>query len=547
MTLRPIFMGERPPSSRGGGHAIQDEGAPIPNSSTLNFVGPGVEVTDVDGVTTVEIAGGGGAAGDAIAVWVGTITALISLPTPATNVLLTWTPDATSDPDASLDAPSTSRVRALIAGWYQINVVLRYDGLDANGSGGAGELRRNSAGSGTGGSRVAILQTATQVTPAAGARVGSTSITVWLNVNDYVEVFANASEAASVNPGVSTLTIAHLVGVKGATGSTGPAGATGATGSQGPQGNPGPQGVQGIKGDTGNTGPQGIQGPQGVKGDTGDTGPQGPAGTGGHTIQDEGVSLTQRPTITVNGEHLIASDDPANNRTIIRSATGIMQHVGAWSAANTYANRVVVGRFGAFWMWVSSPDSVAGVGPGVGTSAWELLSGIPVMTSAEATAWTDPVTGDRYWNSETLKLYVRANNTWNFSMPGGDRYSATLSRTSGSVAGAVKASFGSVSLPSVPYAQIATISTWVSFTVTGTNTYVDMWLEGLSAAPTGRRTRIPAPASFSGSASMVGIDQIPANTAKTYTVSIAPSATITLVSIGSADMNTIEVATALSV
>ncbi len=43
----------------GGGHIIEDEGTPLTQRDTLNFVGAGVAVTDVGGKTTVTIGGGG--------------------------------------------------------------------------------------------------------------------------------------------------------------------------------------------------------------------------------------------------------------------------------------------------------------------------------------------------------------------------------------------------------------------------------------------------------------------------------------------------------
>lgn len=43
---------------------VQDEGVPLPQRDTLNFVGAGVTAADVAGVTTVTIPGGGGTVGD---------------------------------------------------------------------------------------------------------------------------------------------------------------------------------------------------------------------------------------------------------------------------------------------------------------------------------------------------------------------------------------------------------------------------------------------------------------------------------------------------
>lgn len=46
--------------SAGSGHTIEDEGTPLTQRDTLNFVGAGVTVTDAGGKTVVTIPGGGG-------------------------------------------------------------------------------------------------------------------------------------------------------------------------------------------------------------------------------------------------------------------------------------------------------------------------------------------------------------------------------------------------------------------------------------------------------------------------------------------------------
>ena len=57
----------RVPPSTGGGHLIEDEGVPLPQQPTLNFVGAGVTATDGPGaVTTVTIPGGAASAYDTI-------------------------------------------------------------------------------------------------------------------------------------------------------------------------------------------------------------------------------------------------------------------------------------------------------------------------------------------------------------------------------------------------------------------------------------------------------------------------------------------------
>lgn len=49
----------QPPS--GGGHTIEDEGTPLTQQTSLNFVGAGVTAADSGGKTVVTIPGGGGA------------------------------------------------------------------------------------------------------------------------------------------------------------------------------------------------------------------------------------------------------------------------------------------------------------------------------------------------------------------------------------------------------------------------------------------------------------------------------------------------------
>lgn len=47
-------------AAAGSGHVIEDEGTPVTQRATINFVGAGVSVADSGGKTVVTIAGGGG-------------------------------------------------------------------------------------------------------------------------------------------------------------------------------------------------------------------------------------------------------------------------------------------------------------------------------------------------------------------------------------------------------------------------------------------------------------------------------------------------------
>jgi hypothetical protein len=141
------------------------------------------------------------------------------------------------------------------------------------------------------------------------------------------------------------------------TGPAGPTGAIGPTGSTGPAGSTGPQGPIGNTGSAGPTGSTGPQGPIGVTGSTGPTGPTGATGAGvpvggttgqvlakktatdldtnwitpaagsgssaGHTIQDEGVSLTPRSKLNLVGTGVTATDDAANDATVVTVTSSV--------------------------------------------------------------------------------------------------------------------------------------------------------------------------------------------------------------------------------
>lgn len=144
-------------------------------------------------------------------------------------------------------------------------------------------------------------------------------------------VYVTASGPTSVN--LREFAIWKLSGAKGDVGATGAAGATGA---QGPTGAAGAAGATGATGATGPTGANGVAGvgvPAGgatsqVLGkktatdfDTQWVDPPaggGGGGTGGgHIVQEEGTSLTQRSKLDFRGTGVTASDDAANDKTIV--------------------------------------------------------------------------------------------------------------------------------------------------------------------------------------------------------------------------------------
>lgn len=84
----------------------------------------------------------------------------------------------------------------------------------------------------------------------------------------------------------------------------------------------GTQGIPGPAGPTGSIGPAGPTGPPGSTGSTGPAGPQGPPGAGIGTIQEEGVSLTQRAVLNFVGASVTAADDAANSRTTVTITGG---------------------------------------------------------------------------------------------------------------------------------------------------------------------------------------------------------------------------------
>lgn len=238
MGLRPLFPGNKFPTNvgGGGGHTIADEGTVLPAQRELNFVGSGVTVTDdpANGQTIVTIPGGAAAGIDAD-VYYGTNVA-VTLDSVGTATAVGWTATAESKPGTSLEQIAASRIKALTAGWYTVSVNLRADGIDANAKL-VGDIRKNSNGTIGGGSRFIQLDGGTQghLTTAAGT-TSSTSVTLWLNANDHLEVWCNTAYdtagGATIPVNTGKISIARQ--------QTGPQGVAGPQGIQGPQGNPGP-------------------------------------------------------------------------------------------------------------------------------------------------------------------------------------------------------------------------------------------------------------------------------------------------------------------
>lgn len=111
-------------------------------------------------------------------------------------------------------------------------------------------------------------------------------------------------------------------GADGTDGAPGVAGPAGADGSQGPAGPQGPAGDAGVQGAPGATGSQGPKGDQGIQGQAGPAGSQGVAGATGPqglplAVQDEGAPLPQRSYLDFAGAGVTATDDSANNRTVV--------------------------------------------------------------------------------------------------------------------------------------------------------------------------------------------------------------------------------------
>ncbi len=69
VNITRVTAGGAPAASGGGGHIIEDEGVPLAQRGTMNFVGAGVTAADAGGKTVVTIPGGGAGGVDPIALW----------------------------------------------------------------------------------------------------------------------------------------------------------------------------------------------------------------------------------------------------------------------------------------------------------------------------------------------------------------------------------------------------------------------------------------------------------------------------------------------
>jgi len=130
--------------------------------------------------------------------------------------------------------------------------------------------------------------------------------------------------------------------------------------------------------------------------------------TAGHVIQDEGTVRPQRASLNFGGLRISAADDPGNNRTHVALSDALLAYQGSWSAS-VYQNRDVVLRHGAYWVWENATPSTAAEQPGVGTTSWFLMSGVPVMTGTVINAWDNPRNGNQVWNLDTNRLFVYEN------------------------------------------------------------------------------------------------------------------------------------------
>lgn len=211
-------------------------------------------------------------------------------------------------------------------------------------------------------------------------------------------------------------------GATGATGPQGPQGPAGADGATGPQGPRGMQGMQGAQGDPGATGPEGPAGATGGVGSTGPQGPQGDPGPQGSTgaqgsqgatgpqgpplaVQDEGAALAQRASLDFTGAGVTATDDSANNRTVVTIPGSAVASVFSRSGAVVAAP----GDYTAAQVTNAVDQTQSYANPSwLSSLAWAKVTGAPAV-------FVDPTTtkGDimvRGASAPATRLAVGANN-----------------------------------------------------------------------------------------------------------------------------------------
>ena len=223
-----------------------------------------------------------------------------------------------------------------------------------------------------------------------------------VNIKGTVPTYSSLPTTASPNDGYITADTGHLwvwsgttwtdcgkvqgpqgppgpTGVTGPAGPTGATGATGATGLAGPTGPTGPPGVSGAAGPTGPQGPQGNQGPTGATGATGATGPTGATGLQGPplAIQNQGTNLSLRSYLDFVGAGVTASDDSANNRTIVTIPGGGTSTVSS-VFARTGAIVAVAGDYTAAQVTNAVDQTQVYSNPSwISSFPWSKVSGAP--------------------------------------------------------------------------------------------------------------------------------------------------------------------------
>jgi len=172
--------------------------------------------------------------------------------------------------------------------------------------------------------------------------------------------------------------------------------------------------------------------------------------TAGHVIYDETLARTQRAGLSFMGNRVSVADDAANNRSNVSLTDSIMAYQGSWSAT-VYQNRDVVARWGGYWIWASTTPSTAVQEPGVGSNSWTLIGGCPVMTSIQIDAWTSIANGSQVWDLNLNTLFVYENG-WIPAVPSVWSGTAVGAQFTGVSSGNT---VGAIAVPPAPYARQA--------------------------------------------------------------------------------------------